>query len=182
VLVMRWQLIVLALTALTLAACGGADQEEDDAVPPPAGDGLLLWQEASYAVSDRLPPDALDAGGLQALGEARADSDTTTVFRWQAGARDWEIITQEGDRWLVWEPRAVGQARRDLAERLGVIEADIEVRQVERVRWPDACLGAPQPNEVCAQVITDGFQVELAAGAKTYSYHTDLGVAVRLAP
>ncbi len=179
---MRWRLVILALAAVALAACGGAEQERDGAISPPTGEGQLLWQQASYAVAERLPLDALDASALDALGAARTQSGTTTAFRWQAGAKSWELITQEGDWWVVWEPEAVGQARHDLMRRLGIVEADLEVRQVERVSWPDACLGAPQPNEVCAQVITEGFRIELAAGAKTYRYHSDLGTAVRAAP
>jgi hypothetical protein len=179
---MRWRLVVLGLAALALAACGQASQEEDSISSPSTGDGLLVFEEASYAVAKRLPLDALDADGLQALGESRTDPGTTSVFRRQGGSRSWELITQEGGGWLVWEPRAVAQARRDLARRLAAAEADIEVRQVERIRWPDVCLGVPLPNELCAQVITEGFRIELAAGAKTYRYHTDLGVAMRLAP
>lgn len=180
---MRWRLVMLALAALVLAACGEAEDEGDGGTPPPpTGEGRLLWQQASYAVAERLPLDALDASALEAVGEARTQSGTTSAFRWPAGAEDWELITQEGDQWVVWEPQAVGEARHDLMRRLGAVEADIEARQVERVSWPDACLGAPQPNEVCAQVITEGFQIELAAGAKTYRYHADLGTAVRAAP
>lgn len=179
---MRWRLVILVLPALALAACGDAREEGDGAVSPPLGEGRLLWQGAAYAVAERLPPEAHDDAALEELGEARTQAGTTTAFRWQAGAKDWELITQEDEGWVVWEPQTVAEARHDLMRRLGVVEADIEVRQVERASWPDACLGAPEPDEVCAQVITEGFRIELAAGAKTYRYHADLGTAVRAAP
>jgi hypothetical protein len=181
-LAMRWRFVVLGLAALVLAACGQAAREEEAVPSPSAVDGLLVFEEASYVVAQQLPLAAIDADSLEELGESRTDSRTTPVFRRQDGARSWELITEEGGGWVVWEPIAVVQARRDLAGRLALTEADIEVRQVERESWPDVCLGAPLPNEVCAQVITEGFRIELAAGAKTYRYHTELGPTIRPAP
>ncbi len=179
---MRWRFVVLVLAALVLAACGQAAEEEETVPSPSAVDSLLVFEEASYVVAQRLPVAALDADSLEELGESRTDSLTTPVFRRRDGARSWELITQESGGWVVWEPIAVVQARRDLAGRLALTEADIEVRQVEKESWPDVCLGVPLPNEVCAQVITEGFRIELAAGAKTYRYHTELGPTIRPAP
>lgn len=184
---MRWRLVILVLAALVLpslmlAACGDGEEGADGSISPPIGEGRLLWQQTTYAVAERLPPEALNAAALEALGEARTQAGMSTAFRWQASAKDWELITQEDDQWVVWEPQAVAEARHDLMRRLGVVEADLEVRQVERVSWPDACLGAPQHDEVCAQVVTEGFRIELAAGAKTYRYHADLESTVRAGP
>jgi hypothetical protein len=179
---MRWRFVVLGLAALVLASCGQAAREEETVSSPSAVDGLLVFGEASYVVAQQLPLAAFDAEGLEELGKSRTDSRTTPVFRRQDGARSWELITEEGGGWVVWEPIAVVQARRDLAGRLALTDADIEVRQVERESWPDVCLGAPLADEVCAQVITDGFLIELAAGAKTYRYHTELGPTIRPAP
>ena len=39
--------------------------------------------------------------------------------------------------------------------------------------WPDSCLGLATANEMCAQVLVDGWQVEVVHGADTWVYRTD---------
>lgn len=73
----------------------------------------------------------------------------------------------------------VEAARADLAQRLGVSTDRIEVVSVERVEWPDACLGAARTGEACAQVITPGYRVVLAVDGVEYVYHTDMGTHAR---
>jgi hypothetical protein len=41
------------------------------------------------------------------------------------------------------------------------------------VDWPDACLGVTRPEVMCAQVITPGFRIVLAAQGREYEYHTN---------
>jgi hypothetical protein len=65
----------------------------------------------------------------------------------------------------------VGIAVTDLAERLGLSEADIEVTAAYLVTWPDASLGCPQPGMQYAQVVTDGAVIELTANDTVYKYH-----------
>jgi hypothetical protein len=60
-----------------------------------------------------------------------------------------------------------------LARRLGVPGQDISITQVEERQWPDACLGLPEPGELCAQVITPGFAVTLRHAGTTYLYRTN---------
>jgi hypothetical protein len=62
------------------------------------------------------------------------------------------------------------KARRDLAERLGLVEADIEVVAAEAVDFPNAALGAPVADEMSAQVITPGWRIRLKAAGDTYEY------------
>lgn len=59
----------------------------------------------------------------------------------------------------------------DLAARLGVEPESIAVVQVYQIEFPDACLGLPQPDEVCAEVITPGTVIVLRAGDREYRYH-----------
>ena len=70
-------------------------------------------------------------------------------------------------------PAAALAAQKMLAEKLNLSTAEIEIQKVEPVDWPNACLGAAAPDEFCAQVITPGFRVILAANGQTYEYHTD---------
>ncbi|MCH7811835.1 MAG: hypothetical protein IH958_04315 [Chloroflexi bacterium] len=77
--------------------------------------------------------------------------------------------------------KLVGMARAELAGRLDVDFQEILLTSVEPRDWPDACLGAAGEDEVCAQVITPGFEVVLWFGNDTYVYHTAEGAPVRLA-
>lgn len=75
---------------------------------------------------------------------------------------------------------ALQAARTDLAERLGVAESAIElVGAAEALTWPDVSLGCPQPGEMYAQMLTQGFKLTLGAEGRLYEYHTGEG-AVRL--
>lgn len=64
-------------------------------------------------------------------------------------------------------------AREDLAKRLKLAKTEVKVGFVRPTTWPDASLGCPRPGEVYAQVLTEGFLIELEAGGKTYAYHAD---------
>jgi hypothetical protein len=80
-------------------------------------------------------------------------------------------------------PLAALEAQRTLADRLGLAQADIAIVNAEQVDWPDACLGLAQPDEVCAQVITTGWQVTLQVNDRLYEVHTNEdGSAVRVSP
>ena len=70
---------------------------------------------------------------------------------------------------------AVRLAQEDLAGRLGMASADVQLVSVEAVEWSDTSLGCPQPGMMYAQVITPGYRVVLEAGGQTYTYHTDEG-------
>lgn len=77
-------------------------------------------------------------------------------------------------------PEPVVLVRDSLAERLGVPTSDVEVVEVERVVWPDTCLGLPAP-ELCAPGETPGFRVVLRALRSEYHYHTDRAQLFRYA-
>ena len=77
-------------------------------------------------------------------------------------------------------PSAVHLARTLLSHQLGVSLDDKSVFKFEVVDFPDNCLGAPKPDEVCAQVVTPGFRVQLVAQGMLYEFHTDVrGYAIR---
>ena len=65
----------------------------------------------------------------------------------------------------------VEQARQDLAQRLDIAPAEIEVVSMESVVWPDSSLGCPQPGMAYTQVLRDGYRIQLRAGGKIYFYH-----------
>ncbi len=65
--------------------------------------------------------------------------------------------------------RARQQAAVDLALELGLVQ----IVSVEQVEWPDACLGVPDPAELCAQAITPGYRVTVEVNGQQVVYHTD---------
>lgn len=69
-------------------------------------------------------------------------------------------------------PQSVVMVRQDLATRLAIPPASIEVTRVEESVWPDTCLGLPAP-ELCAPGKTAGYRVDLRALGQNYHYHTD---------
>ncbi len=68
----------------------------------------------------------------------------------------------------------VARARRDLAKELGIEEGQITVKSVEEATWEDASLGVDQSGGFFAQVITDGYIINLEARGRSYRYHSDL--------
>ena len=68
---------------------------------------------------------------------------------------------------------AVGRARRDLAERLGVPEGEVEEAEVSEADFPNTALGAPVRGEMSGMMITSGWRIRLAARGETYEYRAD---------
>jgi hypothetical protein len=68
---------------------------------------------------------------------------------------------------------AVGQAKRDLASRLGVSDADISEESVEEADFPNTALGAPVGGEMSGMMITSGWRIRLGAGGRSYEYRAD---------
>lgn len=68
---------------------------------------------------------------------------------------------------------AVGRARKDLAERLGVAESEVEEAEVSEADFPNTALGAPVHGEMSGMMITSGWRIRLAARGETYEYRAD---------
>ena len=68
---------------------------------------------------------------------------------------------------------AVERAKTDLARRLGVSESDIKESSVTERDFPDMSLGATTGDEMAAQMISTGWQINLEAGGENYEYRAD---------
>jgi hypothetical protein len=68
---------------------------------------------------------------------------------------------------------ATERAKQDLAQRLGITEAEIEVDSVSEKEFSDMSLGAPAEDEMSAQMISNGWQINLKADGSTYDYRAD---------
>lgn len=68
---------------------------------------------------------------------------------------------------------AVQKARTDLANRLEISETEIKTASVSETDFPDMSLGAPEKDEMSAQMISSGWRITLSAAGKNYEYRAD---------
>jgi hypothetical protein len=92
---------------------------------------------------------------------------------------DNDALSEEAERQM-----ASAAARQALAARLSAapeLLTDVVEVDSERVEWPNACLGLPEEDEMCAEVITPGWRVAFTVGDEEYVYRTNMnGSEVRL--
>lgn len=176
-------LAALALVALIAAACGASDDATDGGRPPlpttvtAPGAGTIATLEGERFVAVRtLPANALSAEKLESAGVAQEASGEAIAM---ARARDarvapWELVSANTGGWLVWRPAII-------LDTLAGAGADASLVEAEAVLWPDACLGAAEPGELCAQVVTPGYRIIIErGGGQRIEYHTDLQGNVRM--
>ncbi len=152
-------LAVSALLVVSLAGCSsdgnGASQESSATTPVT---GAPTTDESTTDV----PATSAPTTGVPATSVGEPEGSDTTVY--ERGDID------EGLRPFI------DQATDDLAARLSIDPADVEVLSAVLVTWPDASLGCPQPGMQYAQVLTDGSIIELGVGegddTVVYRYHT----------
>jgi hypothetical protein len=88
----------------------------------------------------------------------------------------------EGDVSMDDLPDNVETAVREMvSQNTGVDVGDVEITEVSEKEWPNACLGLPEEDELCAEVITPGYEVRVEANGREYVIRTDLeGDAIRI--
>lgn len=72
----------------------------------------------------------------------------------------------------------VAAAIADFALRNRLDPADVALRRLQAVTWPDGALGCPQPGSMVTQALVDGYWLELEGGGQDAEYHTDGNVHV----
>jgi hypothetical protein len=149
--------------------------------------------EEAEAVTTRLAPDGLSLSGTPLPWEGR-------VSAWQAGQIVVVYPGTEGGLVLLLSgllgdpltaqpegpeepyPPAVAAALVAWADSQALDPAGVEVIGYTAAEWLDGCLGLPASGESCAPGAVRGWVVDLRAGERTGSAHTDdLGLQVRLA-
>ena len=68
---------------------------------------------------------------------------------------------------------AAEKAKKDLALRLKIGDGDVKISSVSDKDFPDMSLGSPVSDEMSAQMISTGWQINLEAGGKNYEYRAD---------
>jgi len=70
-------------------------------------------------------------------------------------------------------PGVVVEIQNRVSETLGVPADQLQIDTVEQTDWPDSCLGLPEQDEACAEVITPGWLVVVDIAGTKYSYRVD---------
>ena len=70
-------------------------------------------------------------------------------------------------------PDAVAAARAYGASAAGVGEGEVLILTAFERNWPDACLGLTSREEICAQVVTPGYEVTLQVKGEVQTYRTN---------
>ena len=86
---------------------------------------------------------------------------------------EWLVVTLQIYR-HVFARAATLAAKQALAKTRGISIDQVTVEKLERVTWPNTCLGVALKGMACQEFQTPGFRIVLSAGGKTYEYHTNL--------
>ncbi len=68
---------------------------------------------------------------------------------------------------------AAEAVREDVAKKENVQKDEVTIVSVVSREWSNSCLGVNDPDLVCLQVITPGYEIAARAKGKTYTYHTN---------
>lgn len=73
--------------------------------------------------------------------------------------------------------------RQNLATQIGISPDKIEVSKATQQTWPNTCLGIPKSDELCGQMLVEGWRIVLSNGSDTWIYRTDSkGKLLRIEP
>lgn len=176
----RRMLWIALLSVPALVACGRADTPPAALVPTPAPT-VVPAPTQTPAPLPTPPPTGDDSYGYgygvdpvatplpdASKPESPRQPDLIPVSPIQPGLPGSVSLPAPYDPQL---NQRIDAAKQDLAQRLGIDIATIQVLQVLAVTWPDGALGCPKPDMAYPQVLIDGVQVQLRAGDRTYAYH-----------
>src|ERR1044071_3850411 len=83
----------------------------------------------------------------------------------------------------VLPPDVALNIQNQISQTLGVAVENIEITKVEKMDWPDGCLGLPEGNEVCAEAVTPGWLLTFNINDQVYKYRVDkTGTIMRQEP
>ena len=91
-----------------------------------------------------------------------------------------DVICENNKCRAVWESpddvkrkNAIAAVRTYAAQRAKINESEIDIIEVNKKDWPDACLGLPSEEEMCAAVITPGYEIITKAKEQRFIYRTN---------
>jgi hypothetical protein len=73
--------------------------------------------------------------------------------------------------------------RNQISELLGISVESIQIENLEKMDWPNSCLGLPQADEACAEVITPGWLLTFNIDGQEYRFRAnETGTVIRQEP
>jgi hypothetical protein len=80
-------------------------------------------------------------------------------------------------------PDVAMNVQNQISQSLGVPVENIQIQNVEKMDWPNTCLGLPQGDEACAEKVTPGWLLTFNINNQIYKYRVDsTGTIVRQEP
>jgi len=80
-------------------------------------------------------------------------------------------------------PAIATTLQQDLSQRTGMPASQLRLMSATRKTWNNGCLGLAKPDEMCTQMMINGWQVVFANGDRRWVYRTDgTGRTYRLEP
>lgn len=173
---MRREIPALLVATLALAACGDEIASSDAAAAPttstPTGEVASTTTAANDDVAGTTAPPTTDPPVATAPPSSTAvTTSSTTNTATVPTTTDGDTMTTVPEPGRPIDGTGADAAVADLAERLGVTTAEIEIVLVEEVTWPDGSVGCPEPGMMYAQVLVNGSRIVLSHDGVDYEYH-----------
>ena len=192
-----WLFSLLLITALSLAACSGsgsepaADDNNNDSADLDNGSALTDVEVTEDSIVENV--EEVDSSGPASLPVADAENGDEAMPEEDGESNAAEPVTvnlseitpeaDDSNENIVQPAPGVpdlgvkmsNMAMEDLARRLDIDIAQIDVVSVEAVEWNDGSLGCPQEGYAYTQAIVPGYLVVLQTATAEYNYHTDGG-------
>ena len=70
-------------------------------------------------------------------------------------------------------PTVAAAVRQDLSRSTGIAANKLKVTESSRKSWPNTCLGLAAADEICGQMIVEGWRVVVSDGSQTWVYRTN---------
>lgn len=162
----RFVPVVLAGVALAVGGGCGSDTAEPIASDLP---------DPTSSIS--APPSSEDSPVTPSADDPLPDTDPTGTSRAPDDERTPAPTNGDTPTSPVTPTEAalVEVAVADLATRLGIEPASIDVVSVDEVTWRDGAVGCPQKDFAYTQATVDGVRIRLAVDETTYQYHAGSG-------
>jgi hypothetical protein len=107
----------------------------------------------------------------RAIAKADVIQSEHTGIRLNSLGKEWGLVSINESE--VLPPSIALKIRQYVAQQTGNKLENINITSFSRQQWPNACLGLPQTNEVCAQVIVEGWRVVLSDGSQSWVYRSN---------
>lgn len=104
--------------------------------------------------------------------EFHTNADGSVVRQADQSSSGMTPTQPQAQRWMVSEPAALA-ARLDLMQKVSIDPDTIGLVSIEKIDWPDGCLGVIDPAKTCLAAVTPGYKIVLGSGEKQYEYHTN---------